>query len=295
MASKETKVLFGGRLAEYKYYDMVIIQIPPTDRLSLLMESLRKKHCIIVLLAHDVSSIRLDEKMSDEESTFFNQADYLIVHTKKMTERLINDKIKTPMIELNMFDYITNGKAPNLNCNKQTIVFAGNLRKSKFFEEWMSLKNWDIHTYLYGAKFDKNMSNSNFEFKGKFDPDDISNILGGWGLVWDGTSATTCDSYFGEYLKIIAPHKFSLYIATGKPIIIWRQSAMADLVEQKGLGLCVDSLIDIPSLLKNITDDEYNRYKHNVLQISEKIKSGGCIMQVISKLEKYCNEMHEIK
>ena len=55
---------------------------------------------------------------------------------------------------------------------------------------------------------------------------------GNWGLVWDGNSIDTCSGNFGEYLRLNAPFKFSLYLAAKRPVVVWRESAMAEYVRK---------------------------------------------------------------
>ena len=53
-----------------------------------------------------------------------------------------------------------------------------------------------------------------------------------FGLVWDGTSLDGCNGRYGEYLKFNNPHKTSLYLSCGIPVIIWKEAALADFVEE---------------------------------------------------------------
>ena len=53
---------------------------------------------------------------------------------------------------------------------------------------------------------------------------------GSFGLVWDGISVETCAGVYGEYLKVNNPHKTSLYLASGIPVIIWKEAAWLSLL-----------------------------------------------------------------
>ncbi|NRO11242.1 Beta-1,6-galactofuranosyltransferase WbbI [Lactobacillus helveticus] len=48
----------------------------------------------------------------------------------------------------------------------------------------------------------------------------------------------------GNYLRYNDPHKLSLYLASGIPVIIWKKAAEAKFVEENKVGITVDSLED---------------------------------------------------
>lgn len=45
-------------------------------------------------------------------------------------------------------------------------------------------------------------------------------LVQSFGLVWDGNSMDTCTGNYGSYLRINDPHKVSLYLSSGLPIIV---------------------------------------------------------------------------
>jgi hypothetical protein len=177
---------------------------------------------------------------------------------------------------LTLFDYLTQSNNVFREANIYSCVFAGNFQKSKFINQLVNDKSWNLTTYFYGRGCPQIAENSNFHYEGEFEADDISQIKGAWGLVWDGDSVTTCDSsLFGSYLKFNSSHKTSLYLVTEKPIIIWSKSSLRNFVIENGIGIEVDSLLEIPSLLPSITDNQYSQFVANVKKISEKLRTGG--------------------
>lgn len=50
------------------------------------------------------------------------------------------------------------------------------------------------------------------------------------------------------------PHKGSLYLALGMPIIAWKESNIATLIEKEGLGIIVESLDEIDQKLKSLSE-----------------------------------------
>ena len=105
---------------------------------------------------------------------------------------------------------------------------------------------------------------TNVHYQGAFSPDELPNRLhGGFGLVWDGDSPHTCSGMYGEYLKMNNPHKASLYLASGFPIIVWRQSALAEFVRKNHCGILVDSLFEIADCLNSIDEEDFQELIKN--------------------------------
>ena len=127
---------------------------------------------------------------------------------------------------------------------------------------------------LYGPNY-TGKKDGNITYKGSFPPDDLPFVLeGGFGLVWDGISSETCAGVWGEYLKYNNPHKTSLYLASGLPLVIWEKAALADFVVKNGCGITVASLFDIPEAINKVTKDEYEAMLRNTKEVSEKLDSG---------------------
>ena len=86
----------------------------------------------------------------------------------------------------------------------------------------------------------------NINYHGSFGVDEIpSKLTRGFGLVWDGDSLDGCRGQSGQYLRYNNPHKLSLYLSSGLPVVIWTGAAEAGFVREHGVGLCVDSLNDL--------------------------------------------------
>ena len=130
------------------------------------------------------------------------------------------DKIEV----LYLFDYLVASNSILKDEDYFSICFAGNLKKSMFLKKMNQLKNVYTKYYLYGNFDTELVESESFIYGGRFDPDNISNIKGKWGLVWDGDGLNKCSGSMGEYLKINASHKASLYLASQKPLIVWNQS-----------------------------------------------------------------------
>lgn len=136
-------------------------------------------------------------------------------------------------------------------------------------------ENKDLDLYLYGALKDKNIEVGNkIVYKGIFYPNNIKNLEGSWGLVWDGDSTKTCNGNWGTYLKIIAPHKFSLYILAGLPLIVWKDSAMAIFVKEKQIGITINSLSEIADIINQTTSEQYQTFCKNIRSLQKTLTEG---------------------
>jgi glycosyltransferase involved in cell wall biosynthesis len=111
----------------------------------------------------------------------------------------------------------------------------------------------------------------------------IATAKGDFGLVWDGDSTTTCSGDFGEYLQYNNPHKTSLYLRCGLPVIIWDKAGLADFIRDNKVGLCIDSLEHLEEALSNVTAQEYADMKSNALQVRNRLQEGYHTRQALER------------
>lgn len=240
---------------------IVFFQYPHINpRIMPIVMPLFKKYRKVAII-HDMNSIRVDGKLSETEKNALNYFDELYVHSYNMQDYL-KTKLKQDIVYhvIGCFPYLADSNQEKREISKR-VVFAGNLDKSYFLSEFVR-KNNDLELLLYGKKTIKLVGNA--QYMGKFLPDEIQNIKGSWGLVWDGERTDCCGGSYGEYLKIIAPHKFSMYLAAELPVIVWKESAMAKLVEKYQLGITIDSLSEISKKIDSISEKEYQSILNNI-------------------------------
>ena len=91
----------------------------------------------------------------------------------------------------------------------------------------------------------------------------------------------TCSGVLGEYLRYNAPHKLSLYLSAGLPVIVWSQSAEKDFVVNNGLGIAVDNLMSLGEVLDCITDLQYVEMKKNVRALGAMIHQGDMLKKTL--------------
>lgn len=276
-----------------KPIDNVIMQYPiPSEYIvgkfvSMLKMKIRGKFTIWI---HDIQGLQSSEpRILKWEIALFNQADILIVHNPKMKSWLVQKGVTSKMVVLGIFDYDNPQPIQPKISYAKTVCFAGNLFKSGFIKEW----NPNSQVFVFGPNMPQEHHKSIIP-AGQFSPEELtSHLKQNFGLIWDGPSAVTCQGTFGKYLLYNNPHKTSLYISSGIPIIIWDQAALADFVREHRIGLVVANLNDLDNLLASTTPDEYQVLKDNTVKMAEKLRTGYYTHQVIRRV--LHSESHLIK
>lgn len=248
-----------------------------------------------ILLVHDIDSLRFPINVNginkinlqrvEKDKAAFDAAKVVIVHNKKMKDVLEKWGIRTPIIELEVFDYLlTKGIILKKRTLGPVIAYAGNLSKSIFFEE-KAIQELKVDFNLYGSNYKKdNMPWANVHYKGSFSSEDIPYLLeGNFGLIWDGTSIKECDGWNGKYMRYNNPHKLSLYISAGLPVITWKQAAIADFIKKYNIGFCIDNLEEINEKISCLTEEKYQVYQKNINKLQPLLANGHFTKMAITK------------
>ncbi|WP_034994305.1 hypothetical protein [Liquorilactobacillus vini] len=212
--------------------------------------------------------------------------DTLIVHNKHMKSKIVNMGLNNLNIcNLEIFDYLVPLdnfiKEENFVYNK-SVAIAGNLSFEKAGYCYNLPSNVDFR--LYGVNLDLKLfkHRGNIKYFGSFSPEKIYKVKACFGLVWDGPFIDKCGGLYGNYLKYNDPHKVSLYIAAGLPVIVWSEAAISDFIVQNKIGFKISSLNDLYFKLNSISEEDYKQMKNNVLEISKKIKRGFYTKRVLT-------------
>lgn len=267
----------------------LVIQYPAISSkvMDILLKRIKKVKCKSVALIHDLPSIQGMGGDVDREIHELNHFDYLIVHNSKMEEYLIGRGYKGKMIVLELFDYLHDTER-NVTESSYAgkIAIAGNLDKAPYICDLQKVDRYNFN--LYGINKTLDLSNiHNISYQGCLPSDEIPYLLDAdYGLVWDGDSVDTCSGIYGKYLLYNNPHKLSLYIAAGKPVIVWSKSAVANFVIKNKIGIAVNSLTDLQQM---DLSDGYDEMKRNVLAFKKKIAVGYFLKTAIEKIEKDIN------
>ncbi len=244
------------------------------------------KHKIGVIIS-DLDFVRNEGfKNAYKDIRFLKNFDYIIVHNNIMREFLIKNGLdEKTLINQEIGNNLSDEFGVSKRILSNTLVFSGNLSKSKFLSKF---NNENIVSYkinLYGVGFNKKNENKILNYKGSYSAEDIVKKLNGsFGLIWDGDEINTCSGFYGEYTKINNPSKFSQYIVAGLPVIAWKKAAVAKIIKKYNIGFVVDNLIEIDNILNNIDEETYKKYIYNVMNLRKKIMSGYNFEKAIKKV-----------
>ncbi|RDG01723.1 galactofuranosyltransferase [Lactiplantibacillus plantarum] len=267
---------------------LIVVQYPLYSKVitkQLVKEAGKRPNVKIVAIVHDIESLRIDVNHEDAINTeidLLNGFDFLIVHNTKMKSWLIENGLTIPSEVLGAFDYLSDFSVPIQRKSGNVVNFAGNLAKSSFLTK---ITSTDVKYHIYGPNPQK--YSTALAYKGIYSPEQLSEqFVSGYGLAWDGDSITTCSGVYGEYLKINNPHKVSLYIRSGLPVIVWDDSAMSDWVQKNDLGLSVSSLAELGDIISGVTDHQYQIYTENARVVAQRMQQGLYIREAFTKLLK---------
>lgn len=270
---------------------------PQITREKTLLKLKNKKNVKFISIVHDVEELRTlgkEEYHKHEFKFMLEIADVLIVHNNVMRDFFVKKGFdKEKIVVLEIFDYLRDKCADALPVFEKSITIAGNLdvKKSAYLAE---LPNLDCVFHFYGPNYSMGDA-ENITYGGVLPPNQVPEILTkGFGLIWDGNSAETCKGGYGDYLRYNNPHKLSLYLSSGVPVIIWREAAEARFVKENGVGYTIDSLYDVPKLISSISEDDYSRVAENVRILSKKLVSGDYMWAALNNSLRYiCDENKE--
>lgn len=276
-------------LKELAEYDEILFQYPTYSSfvMKYLIDGIKRNPKVkLFFLIHDVESLRLFKGQSNYwkgESELFNATDGLIAHNRAMNEWLVENGVHVPITNLEIFDYRNNFPVSSDSVYQKSICFAGNLNKAPFLSK-LILNDSKLH--LFGPTKQEDYKKG-VNYCGSFLPDDLpEHLTQNFGLVWDGSSLERCDGTFGEYMKYNDPHKVSLYLSCGMPVIIWENSAMAPFIKSNELGIVVNNLTHLDSKLTKLSQDEYSKMRNNCIKFSSKLRQGYFIKRAVASLEK---------
>lgn len=280
--------------------DQLLIQFPMLHHsffTTYLVKRLQARGVKVYFIIHDLEVLRYVNletvplkhkiRVQLQESSLLKFADGLIAHNPIMKSFLVNKGIsEQKIVSLGIFDYLIPDFQEKEELSKdQPIIVAGNLAQEKAGYLYKLPANPAYN--LYGVGFDKSRALENEAYFGSFLPDELPAALeGGFGLVWDGDSAETCSGVFGEYLRYNNSHKASLYLASGFPLVVWKQSALSRFVLENGCGIAVESLHDLKNTIENLSDADYQELVANAKRIGKKIRDGFYLTSALKQLTK---------
>lgn len=257
---------------------------------SMVLHNLKaRKHVRFISLVHDVEELRAfryNDYYAAEFHDMLTLADVLVVHNERMKSWFISQGVPgEKLITLEIFDYLQSLPITKPPAFSKSITVAGNLdtAKSGYIVQLGQLT--DIPVNLYGPNYNKEMSRfENIHYCGSFPADSIpEKLTEGFGLIWDGESIDGCQGLSGQYLRYNNPHKLSLYLSSGLPVVIWSGAAEAEFVETHNLGVAVDSLLQLPPIFAEMNESQYQQICNHVSSIQKRLQSGHFAATALQK------------
>jgi len=250
--------------------DVVVYQHPTYGiGLNAKLIPLIQKHKKVKFIAaiHDLESLRMgvqkgvehNQELTDTaDNKVLRCFDKIICHNDFMKKYLIEKGFEEDkLVSLEIFDYLTDAQMNNQVTDG--LAIAGNLSKGKSTYIYELLKtNPNYKLNLFGPNFDKSIElGEKIEYFGSFKPEVLP--------------------------RYNNPHKTSLYLASGIPVIIWKEAAIARFIEENNAGVVVGSLLEIENVLNNISEEEYAQIKKNAKEIGAKLREGYYYKKALEK------------
>lgn len=258
----------------------------------------------VVVIIHDLGYwITSDEQASERavlnrhpDIAYILEADAIITHSDAMSKKLVHDfqllnAEKIPyMVPLEVFGFRTFKGSRNSRVLQKTIDYVGNLHKSSFIKGMTD----DFEINVYGPNPEQHgltdIELENIHFKGSFDHEALPTMLeGSFGLVWASDTYPEKVGNDATYQRYNAPHKASLYLASDLPIIVSKDSALANFVERNQIGLVIDDLSQLNSCYDDLTEEKYGELLENTQRIGKLVRENfpikRAIFKVLEKLE----------
>ncbi len=282
---------WGRLFFKLHHGDLLLVQYPcyPVKAAGFIrfaLHMIQWKGAVTAALVHDLDSLRLIggemAKWSDRE--LLPAFDRVVAQNERMAHYLHLQGIpREKLITLGMFDYLTDAPMPQRQLS-MSVCIAGNLSRKKA-RYLLDLPHGRVQWHLYGDGW-KNKAKADMIYHGALRADELPGKLeGSFGLVWDGPTGRIPTGAYGAYLLVNAPHKMSLYLASGMPVIVWRNAAMAKTVQDAGVGLLVDSLADIPGAIGALSEEEYGRMAANAREMGHALRKGERLRDALLKID----------
>ncbi len=271
--------------------DILLVQYPyfpvkgaPVARRAL--RRLRRKGVHTAALVHDLDSLR---RVGGRAAVWSDRNllpvfERVIAHNDRMARYLTLQGIPAERLTtLGLFDYRTDAPMPERTLQNAVCV-AGNLSRAK--SGWLyHLPRSGVRFHLYGAGW-VGKKRTTLVPHGPMAADELPGALeGAFGLVWDGDSCDICRGEYGAYLMINNPHKLSLYLAAGMPVLVWSQSAQAAFVRREGVGLTLDSLNELDAVMRSVTPASYAAMAESARHVGEQLRRGENTLRVLREIE----------
>lgn len=273
--------------------DVLFLQYPVKKYFSFLCHVAHLKGARTVSLIHDLGSFRRKKLTIQKEINRLSNSDYIIASNEKMKGWLEEHGLQKPVGALGLFDYRSASKCSEEVTEREQVkvVYAGalSMKKNSFLVELSkTLNHWQLLVCGNKEGLQGLQDNPQITYQG-FVPSEefIKHIDADFGLVWDGDSLDGCSGEYGQYLKWNSPHKVSFYLRAGLPLIIWKEAAVAPIIEETGAGITIGSLEELDDKLKAFTLEDYQKMKVNTVIMAKRLNEGYFLHQALEEFNKH--------
>ncbi|RYZ24016.1 MAG: hypothetical protein EOO16_02805 [Chitinophagaceae bacterium] len=238
----------------------------------------------IVCFLTDINGLKdADAALLDAELQVFRRLNYFIAHNDVMRHWLLEQVPGARVATIDFFDFLApvagRDRAP-----EPSLCFAGNLEKSPFVGQLGALPGLRFHLYGAGTPFLPLADNCHHH--GTYAPAQLPGLVkGAFGLVWDGTGIDGHEGALGTYARWISPHKLSLYILAGLPLVCHSASAAAQLADKYGIGISVNSLYEVEERIAGVSSPAYAAMRDRMRALAPAIATGGRLRAALRALE----------
>lgn len=274
-------IISAAKLMAMPKESVFFVQLPQYGFAKRTLARLIIRRFKTIVLLHDIDKLRSVRGGTSEKLA--TRADYLI-STGRLHEYLPLRKTFPKLVRLEAWDYLMNSPPETKVNPKGQVIYAGSINKEKstaIFRRDINL----LPLVLYGKLADLNLKRDCDIYMGPFNPDNPNiEIAVSWGLIWEGGREDNNALIGNNYEVINQPHKFSLYLACGIPVIVWRESFIAKYVEEHKCGIAVSSLEDIEKTVETIGKAEYEVLQGNAKKIGVNLRQGWALKKAIGQL-----------
>ena len=277
--------------------DVLFLQYPVKKYFSFLCRIATMKGARTVALIHDLGSFRRKKLTVEKEISRLSHSDYIIASNENMKVWLQEHGLKKPVGALGLFDYRSASPCQKATTEKANakVVYAGalSMKKNSFLVELSkTLSQWELlicgnKEGLKGLQPNPRVTYSGFVPSEDF----IKGIDASFGLVWDGDSLNTCSGEYGNYLRWNSPHKVSFNLRAGLPVIVWKESAVAPIIEKYGCGIAVGSLRELDDILPRLSQADYSEMKRRAVEMAARLNQGHFLREALKNIT---NEVNSI-
>jgi hypothetical protein len=240
----------------------------------------RRRHRIVFLI-HDIDALR--GVSPSQPISFLEKASACIVTGRLDAAPEVVGRLPR-VVRLGCWDYLpADDFEPPAWSNGEGVLFAGALQADK--SAWLYDASRRTPLILAGLGLDEQRKLPGDRALGPFRPEHpVFPSEARWGLVWDGGSPDGLSGPTGAYQRYNQPHKFSLYISAGLPVICSRDAALARFVEETGVGLCVARIDEIPDAIRAIDPAQEKAIRAAVTALRERLRRGAFLKAAVATL-----------